>query len=76
MPDALVLDIAENEPALADLEIRCALVGHALGLVLDLYADLSLVRYFLKEGLESSAAGVLSLFPYRGLAQGQNIPIE
>jgi len=35
LADGLILDVSENEAALSDLEIGCALSGHALWFVVD-----------------------------------------
>ena len=74
--DPLVLDIAENEPALTDLEIRRTLVGYPLGLMLDLDALRGLGRHLLKQRLERTAVRVFRLIFNSCRAQRQNIAIE
>jgi len=51
LADGLVLDVSENEAALGDLEIGCALVRHALGFVLDADPACASVRNRLQERL-------------------------
>src|SRR5581483_3684384 len=74
--DPFVLDIAENEAAFADLKVRRAFVGNALGLVLDLDALLGIVCNFLEERLERGAVGMLGLVVNRRLAKGPQVALE
>ena len=74
--DALVLDIAENESALGDLEIRSALVRLALRLMLHMDAGVGLVGNRLKQRLKGRAVAVLGLLLNPRLAQREKIFLE
>jgi hypothetical protein len=59
--DRFVLDIAENERALSDLEIGRTFLCHALGFVVYVDALGHLVRNCLQEGLERCPICVFGL---------------
>ncbi len=63
-PDRLVLDIAENESALIDLEIRRPLCSNALGLMLNVNPFCPLIGKCLQQRLKSPAVGLLRLLVY------------
>ena len=74
--DALVLDIAEDQPAFHDLEIRSALIRFALRLMLHMDADVGLVGNRLKQRFERRAVAVLCLILDPRLAESQQILFE
>ena len=74
--DGLVLDIAENEAALGDLEIRGALVRLPFRLMLHTDAGVDLVGNRLKQCLKRRAVAMLGLFLDPRLAQRQQIFFE
>jgi hypothetical protein len=76
LSDRLVLDIAENEAAARDLEIWRALVGHALGFVLNGGPVTALIGKGLQERLQCGTICVFGFFVDLGSAQRKEIAFE
>jgi hypothetical protein len=76
LADRLILDVSENEAALGDLEIGCALSDHALWFVVDADSTCADVRNRLQEGLEHRPICVLGLFLNRCLKKIKEIEIQ
>ncbi|HEY3778874.1 MAG TPA: hypothetical protein VGL35_12540 [Rhizomicrobium sp.] len=73
LSDGFCFHIAEDHAGACHLEIRCALSGRALGLVLNLGCALRPFGKHVQEALDARAVGVFGFFADCELLQGADV---